>query len=737
MPYMASNPPAEGQNNAPLGHPPAKAAAAATSTHNAWSRKDRPCDACRKRKSRCIMPQDTDTCIMCQSRSEQCTFVQSPQRRKRRKLDEDEKGMGTKPHSPGSERNAILGKAPLTDYTTLAGPSLLKQTLGLQNRQHGQYLGQTTEYDTTLINLSPFNGRGEYVSTPGTLRRVSQQNHFIMKLECQAEIDDEVTHLDLVESIVRPHGRALVDLYFRIVHPSFPIMHKRVFLEKYARTYREFTPPILAAVYILALNWWSYSPDLVNLPKPDVQKLERLAPKMIADVMNRPKLSTVQAGLLLLQRPEGDSWSLTGQIVAVAQNLGLHLDSSGWKIPEWERSLRKRLAWALYMQDKWGALVHGRPPLIHHENWCVRPVEKRDFPETTEDDDEEEGSSDVEKGRLTYVAMISLTEILTDILSTFFTLRATTYLENERENATLITLEKAKPIQLRLKEWYSKLPSCLAIDETKARKLSSTGYLHLAYFAAEVTLHRAIIRFDSSHNDDNLRAITRAAAKMRFTSAIDLVNKLEPAHLQSFWYFASKVNLAIIGTFGSLLWATSQSTEEAEFYRSRLAEYRWTLRVSSKAAEFMKFTVGMLDASTVFTKDAGSKNGTPNFAKVERENSKEDTAATQIVPEVNVSQSVQDFKMDNNEVSPSVGYSTESVGAYDQDLGSGGPHVGQQDMPQWSDFAQTVNFTAGDIQDWGLDQLYNFEVAPENEGGIAGRRFIQEYDERGNHFAEF
>jgi hypothetical protein len=369
----------------------------------------------------------------------------------------------------------IHSKPPISDYTVLQGPSLLKQTLGLQNRQHGQYLGQTTEYDTQLINLSPFNGRGEFVSIPGTLRRVSPQNHFIMKLESQAEIDEELTNLDLIESIVRPHGRALVDLYFRIVHPSFPIMHKKVFLEKYARTYREFTPPILAAVYILALNWWSYSPDLVNLPKPDVQKLERLAPRFITDVTNRPKLSTVQAGLLLLQRPDGDSWSLTGQLVAVAQNLGLHLDCSGWKIPEWERSLRKRLAWGLFMQDRWGALVHGRPPLIHMENWCVRSVEARDFPETTEDDDEEEGSSEVEKGRLSYIAMISLTEILTEILATFFTLKATMALENEGENATLVTLEKAKSIQLRLKEWYAKLPSSLAIGETKARKLSSTG----------------------------------------------------------------------------------------------------------------------------------------------------------------------------------------------------------------------------------------------------------------------
>lgn len=76
---------------------------------------------------------------------------------------------------------------------------------------------------------------------------------------------------------------------------------------------------------------------------------------------------------------------------------------------------------------------------------------------------------------------------------------------------------------------------------------------------------------------------------------MDFVNRLKPEHLQSFWYFASKVNFALIGTFGSLLWATSPNVQEAEFYKARLAEYRWTLGVSAKSADFMEFAVGVLD----------------------------------------------------------------------------------------------------------------------------------------------
>ncbi len=81
-----------------------------------------------------------------------------------------------------------------------------------------------------------------------------------------SEIDQD---LETIESVVRPHGPGLVDLYFRIVHPSYPVLHKGVFREKYARSYKEFSPPLLAAVYLLAMDWWEYDRELSLHEKPD------------------------------------------------------------------------------------------------------------------------------------------------------------------------------------------------------------------------------------------------------------------------------------------------------------------------------------------------------------------------------------------------------------------------------------------------------------------------------------
>jgi len=228
------------------------------------------------------------------------------------------------------------------DYANLQGPSLLKRTLGLQNHRHTRYIGDSTEYDATLLDLRLYeDGKAETLADRGSFRKVTSNIFFHQFSDSETPSHErEIEDLDSIERVVAPHGEALVKLYFRIVHPSFPILHKKVFLEKYGRSHREFSPPLLAAVYALALNWWSYSSELAGYPRPDIAKLEEVAFRALQDIAQRPKLSTVQAGLLLLQRPQsGARWLLTAQLVAMGQDLGLHMDPSNWQIPAWERGL--------------------------------------------------------------------------------------------------------------------------------------------------------------------------------------------------------------------------------------------------------------------------------------------------------------------------------------------------------------------------------------------------------------
>ncbi|KAF2663766.1 hypothetical protein BT63DRAFT_111855 [Microthyrium microscopicum] len=120
----------------------------------------------------------------------------------------------------------------------------------------------------------------------------------------------------------------------------------------------------------------------------------------------------------------------------------------------------------------------------------------------------------------------------------------------------------------------------------------------VAYYTAEITLHRAILRSHRMPDSSmDLILITRQAAKMRFVSVLDFVKRLKQEHSRGFWYFSSSISLAILGIFARVLTITSLDEEERKSYIALLAEYRWILRISSTGAGLLKYGVAVLDAN--------------------------------------------------------------------------------------------------------------------------------------------
>ncbi|ATY66702.1 nitrogen regulatory OTam [Cordyceps militaris] len=585
------------------------------------------CQACQQLGFRCVARDDNDGCTPCFEAGAECSLLAlSPQSRKRKLHGEPfgentvKRGFSTSDlHSRRHANSRFSSNATsatlLQDFANVGGPTSLGRTLGLQLDRHSQYIGQTTDFEPSLLNLSAYDPANESTSSRGTLRKVSEGHSFLLVPDNTTRgHEQQQQDVMAVEALVAPHGRTLIDLFFQRVHPAFPIAQKHVFLEKYERDYREFSPPLLAAVYLLAINWWSHSPALADRPRPDTDALERLVRSSLAAAMGRPKLSTVEAALLLAQIPGRSApWPSTAQLVAVAQELGLHLDCAGWDIPPWEKGMRKRLSWGVYMQDKWGALVHGRPSHITLANWAVRGLTVHDFPDVDWDEGNAAQKEDAETGQVIFMRFVQLTGLVTEILDTFYTLAALRKVEHAGAQGAHMVLAQAKPIQLQLKEWYADLPACVRLESLSAgrgggrgpQRPSSVGYLHLAYFAAEISLHRRIVGAlgaSPTTVDPYLEHICRSAAKARLISSMDFVNRLAPHHLHSFWYFTAKTSFALVGTFGALLWATSPGREEADWYRRRLAEYRWTLSVCAKPGQqgqyLTAFAVDMLDTST-------------------------------------------------------------------------------------------------------------------------------------------
>ncbi|KAF6844983.1 transcription factor [Colletotrichum musicola] len=601
------------------------AAAAAAASSTTGTTQSRPCDICRQRKTRCVREDGRDKCVMCSFHGQPCTYLRGPLPRKRRKATDPPEqrpstnGSVSVPTSApaGPPPQALVPLDPQEEIThpspellealspSLAGseniahfspqPSLLDGTLGLHLKTHSEYVGNTNYREPSLLDL-----HRPQDPNVRSLRRLDDSTVFLIHRDRETSSEPQrIADLDAIEKLVHPLGSTLVKLYFRIVHPSFPILHKKVYLEKYARSYHEFSPPLLAAVYLLALDWSLYDRTLATSSwQPDQAALEALALRTMSDDMKRPKISTLQAGLLIQQRWKNNTWTFTAQLIALAQGLGLHVDCSDWAIPEWEKGLRRRLAWALFMQDKWGALVHGRPSHIRlEEDWDVRPCRVEDFPENAADEEHDpEGSAEVVVGRELFLRQIELSLILSDVLATFYTTKATRRGGTLDQIGTVGVAELAKPIVMMLREWYAKLPEALHLQETRLKKLSANGSLHLAYISIDLALHRSLVRNVSSNAPPELRAAIRTGARARLAAASGIISNLQMEHIQSFWGFAASAQLAGIGSFAGLLWATSDDDAEAMYYADRVEEYLWSLRVRAQAAPFAREALLMLEA---------------------------------------------------------------------------------------------------------------------------------------------
>lgn len=352
-----------------------------------------------------------------------------------------------------------------------------------------RYVGATTQIESSLWGLGQAHGQPEDASTfasglQGNLYRLGNSDTFLVQPEGEPYHGYQYisrTCLNAIEAIVAPFGPVLIDLYVKLVHPSFPVLEAREFATRHRQSPPDVEPALLAAVYLLGLNWWRSDDRLRGRPMPDVGSLETLAFRSLEWAMQRPDLAAVQAGLLLLQRSDGETWAMTARIIAVGQDLGLHLDPSAWdEMPSWERGLRKRVAWALFMQDKWGALVHGRPSHLPRANWAVGTLVDDDFepdppPPAPSEGPDAGTNAEEEPSGLLFGRMVALTVILSEVLDTFYTLQAMHEIAHAGKDGTRIVLDRAKPVQIKLKEWFARLPPCLRMDRARAKTFSSLG----------------------------------------------------------------------------------------------------------------------------------------------------------------------------------------------------------------------------------------------------------------------
>lgn len=359
---------------------------------------------------------------------------------------------------------------------------------------------------------------------------------------------------DLEEMVGVDVGKRLILLFLKYVHPYFPILSREGGTfprdEEGCRDPSNIETFLLAAIYGHALPFCAWDEKLcveVYTP-PSADALFRIAWLACLPILHTPSLAALITLLLLVQRrPTNKHVSDTpfkgvmmAAAVSIAQSLGLNRDPAGWPLPAWEIKQRRRIAWAIFVQDKWLALNSGHSTHIQAEDWDVDMLTEDDFAEK----DKLLHGADTETTVTCqhFIKLCELTKIADDILRHLFSIKATKALHNSLE----ATLEVVKPLRIRLTQWQHALPAGLlpqpspgSPDESRRKslqhELDGNGSLHLAYITAKIELFRALLR--PRVTDTNATAVSalRTGALTVAKEVSEFLEGLNARELEAFW----------------------------------------------------------------------------------------------------------------------------------------------------------------------------------------------------------
>lgn len=370
---------------------------------------------------------------------------------------------------------------------------------------------------------------------------------------------------------------------------------------------------LLAAVYGHALPYCTFDEQLcleVYTP-PSADSLFRIAWSAVQPNYHTPSLSVVQTLLLLVQRRSTNKhvadtpvkWTMMSDAVSIAQSLGLNLDPSDWPLPLWEQRLRRRLSWAVFVQEKWVALNTGRSSHIMSDDWDVNTL--------TQDDFELADGSDDRAYSEHFIQLAALTEIVDDILRSLFSVKAARKLCTSLD----MTLEVARPLRVRLSQWYQEVPSHLlpTVKASYGQDLNAQGGLHLAYITAKIQLFRAMLR-PASEPDNYATTALRTGAITMGKDLFEFVESLDTNHMEAFWPSCesfiryspivhklicqtdSRTNFMIASNFMLLLFVTSPNSADAKECLDLLNSWRSLLRIKSRSGDLLNLALLRLDA---------------------------------------------------------------------------------------------------------------------------------------------
>ncbi|PYI35442.1 fungal-specific transcription factor domain protein [Aspergillus indologenus CBS 114.80] len=519
-----------------------------------------------------------------------------------------------------------------------------------------QVIGASGESDPWLLRHCKFNDKGFFLSHQVHFRNAGGVPldekipvHFLVTADRLYESSEpspeypssSFTREELNSLVSQECGQRLVVLFFRFVFPTLAVLSRSQFDLAAAgtvpdRSTLQRTPVcLLAAIYASALPFAKFDDYLCLIyaySPPSTDRLWRMVLALVLQESHTPRLATLQAGILYLHRPvsatEGavaDSvsvWSFVGMLVGIATSLGLQLECKPMGLPAWERRIRRRLWWAMYAEDKWRSLLMGRPPYIRNDEWDVTDLGEEDFSVSDSLRDALQSSStDGNSSHEVWCAQpfqhfIRLSRIVDELQQSLYALRSAQRLCSDFH----ATLEIARPLLQKLKEWSEHLPASLRhqtqvfvfrallrpmvrsaappplYEETHAIPELADQFDDLINQLFEVDEFEPSLAIDLSDGNGSGSAVLQAAESCA-AKMLRMVMRTGYGDRAGFWYSWSRIGFATVSNFLILLLVQAPTQDHALRAKRLVDLWRDALRNQKQSSSMVCLGLVRLEAT--------------------------------------------------------------------------------------------------------------------------------------------
>ncbi|KAF5723831.1 transcriptional regulatory [Fusarium mundagurra] len=610
------------------------------------SKRQRPCDFCRSRKTACRI-ESSPPCRLCQQSGRECTFVEAARPRKRQQTAETSPGYHDA-NDGNSSSNEVI-EEPITplnhedispaesstfpdinmdflqdldidgpEYqfmfqtpdnnapSTVAGSvdGSYRNTYPLldgHENLHPETLGLSGDMDPYLLHRYQSDEHGTFKFKQLAIRSVNSNTpvqFLISQPSLFSQSRKEAGHTGAsissqraeLEKVISPNmGKRLISLCNRFIAPHYPI-----FSNDFPPDPATSAPCLLAAIYSIALPFAMYDDQLcidMAYDSPDAEDIAHLINTAIAFDIHSPNIATVQTLFLLIARPSSNPlvsdasyrWTTMGMLVSAATNIGLHLDPSLWNIPAAQIAARRRLSFFIFAMDKWLAAALGRPPYINRENWLVDELSAQD-----------ENASGLDPSQWADVMDFSaLTSSLASTLSRLYSLRSLSLGQRPEELQTTVfelsgPLERIKPDRTSLKDTNN--------DNSMPGMAIKLGYYYTQLLILRAAVHAQDTHPSASNTSDQWSP--RESLKVVLGQYSDFLKNLtsdETAEHWPHWCQSAFSSLCFAILF---MFVSATTYEEALSCMKQLQSTRRQMRL--KANAFVVMRLGLLRMDAIF-----------------------------------------------------------------------------------------------------------------------------------------